>query len=458
MNPDAITNPAAEWSIVATIVADSSLVAEVVGTQLAAEDFIRADCKLLYATAVEMFYGDRTVEPLTVAERAKGVLSGIWEIPEQDVAGALLDRVREREPGSGLMEHVAIVRRLSTARKLLSVASVAIDAIGDGQQTPEEIASTLSTEALAITSGTVARSELLDWMDAGTEYAKYLARLRLAKERGIELSVYTGSPWIDNYTKGIAPTELCFIAGAPGTGKSVLAWKGAEGFAARQMRKPVEHRVATLIVSMEMGLVPSSTRLAQAISGVDGMRLREGDISDGEYRTILREWKARDGLPIHFNYASNFRLSQLRALVVEAIRRHNVGFVVIDHFRQLDPDKPIRDANDRDEVKVRFLKESIAKDLNVAVLCLAHTIKIGRAEGVQARPRMDDLRGSGTIAANADFIGLLYRPAEKLSEDERIALNVSETDAELIWAKARHTAHGTAYFSMDPAMMSLWSR
>lgn len=458
MNPDAITNPAAEWSIVASIVTNAPLIAEVVGTQLEAADFVRADCKLLYATAVEMFYADSSVEPLTVAERVKASLARVWDLPEQEVPGVLLERVRDREPGEGLMEHVAIVQRLSTARKLLSVTNQAIDAIGEGQQTPEEVASTLSTEALAITSGGVQRSELLDWMDQGREYARYLKRLRLARERGIEMAVYTGFECIDEYTKGIAPTELCFIAGAPGTGKSILGWKGAEGFAAKQMRKLADHRIATLIVSMEMGVIPSSTRLAQAITGIDGMRLREGDVSDNEYRRILREWKARDGLPIHFNYGSNFRLSQLRALIVEAIRRHNVGFVVIDHFRQLDTDRYIRDANDRDETKVRFLKESIAKDLNVAVLCIAHTVKIGRAEGVQARPRMDDLRGSGTIAANADFIGLLYRPAEKLSDEERMALNVHETDAELIWAKARHTGKGTAYFSLDPAMMTMVSR
>lgn len=456
---DHLHNPAAEWNIVATILTDPTVVAEVVGGALAAEDFQRDDARALYASAVERFYADKPVEPLSVAEPLRPMLAKLWKIKESEVGDAILAKVRERDFTANVREHAEIVKRLSTGRKLMAVAQQAVTALGEGQRTPEEVAGAMSADALAITSGTTARSELMDWMDTGREYMRYLARLRLAREKGIELAVYTGFNFIDEYTKGIAPTELCFIAGAPGVGKSVLAWRAAEGFASRQMVKPEEHRVGTLILSMEMGLVPSSTRLAQSIASLDGMRLREGDITNEEYNRVLREWQARDGLPLYFNYASNFRLSQLRALVVEAIRRHNVGFVVIDHFRQLDPDRYIKDANTEDEVKARFLKEAIAKDLNMAVLCLGHTIKIGRgAEGQAARPRLSDLRGSGQISANADFVGFMHQPGKNLSDDERMALGISESDAELIWEKARHTADGTAHFTFKPAQMYVGPR
>lgn len=459
MSAENLHNPAAEWNIVATLLTDPERTGEVVGSTLAAEDFLREDARLLYAATVERFYADRPIEPLAVSEPLRGPLAKLWRLKETEVPDAILARVRERDYTANVVEHAAIVKRLATGRRLMGVAEQAVTALGSGEKSPEEVAGTMSADALAITSGTTARSELLDWMDTGREYARYLRRLRLAREKGIELAVYSGFSFFDEYTKGIAPTELCFIAGAPGVGKSVLAWRVAEGFASRQMLKPVEHRVGTLVLSMEMGLVPSSTRLAQSIAGVDGMRLREGDVTDDEYKKILREWKARDGLPIFFNYASNFRLSQLRALVVEAIRKHNVGFIVIDHFRMLDPDRYIKDPNVEDEVKARFLKEAIAKDLNVAVLCLGHTIKIGRGEkGQSARPRLSDLRGSGQISANADFVGFMHMPGKNLADEERMALGISESDAELLWEKARHTADGTAHFTFKPATMYVGPR
>ncbi len=458
MRPEALSNPEAEWSVAAGVVQKPGRIPEIVGAQLEAQDFLREDARALYATAIEAFYADMPVEPLTIAERLRSTLSKLWRVQDQEVGGELLRRIAARDMAANVSEHAAIIKRLATARQLLTVIDTATAAIGEGQMTPEQIAATMSTDALAITSGSVRRSELFSWMDTGREYAKYLRRQRIAKAKGIELAVYTGYPFIDEFTRGIAPTELCFIAGAPGVGKSVLGWKAAEGFASRQMVKAPEHRIGTLVVSMEMGLVPSSTRLAQSITRIDGMRLREGDVSDREYNHLLREWQNRDGLPIYFNYASNFRLSQLRALVVEAIRRHNVGFVVLDHFRQIDPDKPIKDANDRDEVKVRFLKENLCKDLNIAMICIAHTLKMGRASEGNPRPRLADLRGSGQISANADFVGMMHKPHKNASEAEQLALGLSETDAELWWEKARHTTEGPASFRFEPQTMTIAAR
>ena len=458
MNTDALSNPEAEWSVAASLVQKPGMIAEVVGTQLEAQDFLREDARALYGTTVQSYYADMPVEPLTIAELLRQDFASLWEIPEQRVGTALIERISRRNMGANVLEHAAIIKRLSTARQLLGVIDDAVAAIGEGQQTPEQVAATMSAEALALTSGTIRRAELLSWMDTGTAYAKYLRRQRIARRQGIELAVYTGFPFIDKYTRGIAPTELCVIAGAPGVGKSVLGWKAAEGFASRQMTKPAQHRVSTLVVSMEMGLIPSSTRLAQSITHIDGMRLREGEVSDREYQHVLREWKNRDGLPIYFNYASSFRLSQLRALVVEAIRQHNVGFVVLDHFRQIDTDKAIRDPNDRDEIKVRFLKESICKDLNIAMLCLAHTSKFGRAAEGNPAPKLADLRGSGQIAANADFVGLMHKPAKNASEAEQIAMGLQDEDAELHWAKARHTAEGPAEFVFQPSTMTIRSK
>lgn len=441
------------------MILDTSLIAELVGTQLSAADFVREDARLLYAAVIESFYADRSIEPLTIAEGVKHDLARAWKVREDAVPETMLAKIKDRDYQMAATDHAKIVRRLSTGRKLLAVAHAAESRLLEGNMTPEEVAGTMSTEALAVTSGTLQRGEIDDWMQTGTTYAKHLQRMKAAHEQGIELAVFTGYPFVDDYTVGIAPQELCFLAGAPGVGKSTVGWCCAQGFAYRQMKKPPEHRIGTLIVSMEMGLIPSATRLAQSITDIDGMKLRAGEINDTEYQFVLREWKAREGLPLYWNYASNFRVSQLRALIVEAIRRYNVGFVVIDHFRQVDPDRYVKEANDVDEIKSRFLKESVAKDLNVAVLCLAHTLKMGRAsEGDAARPKLADLRGSGQIAANADFVALLHKPGANLDDHERMALGIRDTDMEIGWAKARHAQGGTTTFRLDPAHMRMSDR
>lgn len=231
------------------------------------------------------------------------------------------------------------------------------------------------------------------------------------------------------------------------------------GFAGRQLSKPQEQRVGTLMLSMEMGVFNSTARVVSAITGINSVALREGQVSKDQFRHILQEWKSREELPMYFNFASNFRLSQMRALVAEAIRRANVGFVVIDHFRMIDTDRQYSNPNQEDEAKVRFLKENLAKDLNVAVMCLAHTAKVGRGQGGESpKPRLTDLRGSGMIAAHADFVGFLWSSYKYMSTEARRELFADPGDMELSWEKNRYGTSDSAELKFEPETMRVYAR
>lgn len=453
------TNISAEWSVVAALMKKPERIGEAIGTQLEPDDFADAACKAVFTTIQELYFTSTSVDPLIVGELTKATLASIWMIPVEQAAPELFNRVRGAEAFSdNMLDHANLVRKLSTTRQLASIAADILAGCADGKLSPQELGDRMSSEALRIVAGTAKRSELMDWMDLGRVYAKKLQHMRVLRKSGKRYGVYTGMPWIDEWTKGIAPGELCFLAGDPGAGKSAIAWEAAKGFAKIEMQKNIQDPVNTLLLSMEMGEVPTGQRFVQGLTHIDGMRLREGDITDEEYRRILQEWKALEGLPIRFNFAANFRLSQMRALITEGIRNHNVGFIIIDHFRMLDPDKPVENGVREDEVKVRFLKEQVAKELDVAVLCLAHTIKVGRGVEGGSRPKLSDLRGSGQISAAADMVGFLHRPYRSAGEHERLETDVAETDAELVWAKNRFGTESVAPFSFDPARMRVWPR
>jgi replicative DNA helicase len=232
------------------------------------------------------------------------------------------------------------------------------------------------------------------------------------------------------------------------THNSGLWWIAAKNYADSQYQRPPGERVGTLILSLEMGELPSSTRFAQGMTHIESAYMREGTLSTDELRKIVTEWKRRKDWPLWLNYASGLRLSQLRALVAEAIRKHGVGLVVVDHFLLLEPDQRM-DSNEADDERVRFLKNQIAKDLNVAVVCLAHTRK--SIERADKRPRLSDLRGSGMISAFADYVMLMFRPWQYASEKDRSELRVHSTDAEMIHAKNRHGIDGMGEFYFDAA-------
>lgn len=444
----------AEWSVVSQILSKPNAIAEVIGTQVQVEDFYRPDTRLIFETAVECYYADDQVDAVAVGERLRAPLSRQWQCEEEEVAGQLYSQAASRSGRDTVTSHAALVRSLSDKRRILAVMDMARAEIAEGHMTPEEIGDMIGTETTKIVTGTKTRGEIMPFLDVGREYVKYLRRLRLARERGIELAVYTGLKFIDDWTKGITPTELCMIAGEPGVGKSAVTWKMAEGFARRQLLKPAEQRIGTMVLSLEMGLVGSSGRLATSLTGIDSDKLREGDVSDDELAKVIKMWKDEAELPLYWNFASNFRFSQMRALVVESIRRHNVGLVVVDHFRMFDPDRRINNANQEDEAKVRFLKEDIAKDLNVAVIVLAHTVKI-RREGTDGRPQLSDLRGSYQVAAHCDQVAFMYSPYMYATENEKLEGVVQKTEAEMLYRKNRSGALGASDFFFNPATMAV---
>jgi replicative DNA helicase len=445
----------AEESVLGAILKDPKVANEIVGAILEPEHFYFSPYRVVFEQIVERVYADDPIDPLTVAEAVSKKTSQMWGVDERDAVDRVvaLTATSTAEDESTPLQHAALVKRHFDYRSLMSLAYEVLTEVQDEAAAPEDLAARLSSKAMQIATDQVVRQELLTFEDLGRNWVKSMNQVIALREAGHERGAHFGIRAIDEFTKGLLPTELLISGGEPGIGKSAVWWAGAINFCERQMKKPAEERVACLVLSLEMGEEPSSTRLAQRVGDIDGEKLRLGTIDRMELRTVAEKWAAKRELPLITNHSGMLRLSQLRAIVVEAIRKHNVGLVVIDHFRFLRPDEHFQNVNDADDHIVAFLKTAIAKDLNVAVVCLAHTTK--NLERADKRPRMSDLRGSGMIAAFADFVCFVYRPWLYASDSAKERGQVSREDAEMIWAKARHSGDGTGEFYMNLATMSV---
>jgi hypothetical protein len=73
-----------------------------------------------------------------------------------------------------------------------------------------------------------------------------------------------------------------------------------------------------------------------------------------------------------------------------------------------------RSKAEEDEDKALYLKQFVATQLNVAVICLAHTVKIGTDD---KRPTLEHLLGSRMVSAHADFVAFMHRAHRHASRD-----------------------------------------
>lgn len=427
---------------------------EVIETKLEPLHFYVPAHRILYETIFDAYYSDRPIEPLAIGDACSKRLAQVWSCEENDALVRVRELATNQTFTGSILDHAKVVKRKWDLRCILDVAATMQHEVAEEKKSPEEIAGVASQEAMKIATSTLLTHELIDFGELGRRFVKRARLLRKARESGLELGAYTGLDFIDRYTRGIQPGELVIGGGEPGVGKSAVWWKAGMGFAERQMLKPEDQRIGAFILSLEMSEPPSSDRIAASVGQLDGGRIREGDIDENMMRTIIYEWGRRKDIPLVFNFTSMLRASQLRALVVEAIRKYNVGLVIIDHFRYFDMDKRHPNQIQEDEEKARFLKESIAKELNVAVVCLAHTTK-GIENQPDRRPTLSHLRGSGQVAAHADFVNFMYRPYSYATDEQKALGEIAETDAEMIWKKNRHGLDGIAPFHFEPSIMHI---
>lgn len=447
-------NEDVEASVIGNMLARPKVAGEVIGTLLEPEHFYSAPLRALYHEIAAAYYADDPIDPFSIGELCSKTLARSWGCDEAE-AVRRVQQLAAGQTGREAVPHARLVRRDADYRALLDLAAQIERSVGNELEGPDEVASMASQTAMQIATGSLLTNEIISFAELGRRWVAKQRKVMAARAAGMELGAYFGLQFLDGYLRGAKPTELIILAGEPGAGKSAVAWKAAVNFASRMLDRPADRRVGTLVLSLEMGEEASSDRLAQGVAGMDGGKIREGRTDEDDLKTIIREWGDRKELPLHFNFTSTLKAGQMRALIIEAIRKHNVGLVVIDHMRYFDMDGRFQSKIEEEEEKARFLSNHIAKDLNVVVIVLAHTTKAIESTE-DRRPRLSHLRGSGQVAAHADFVGFVYRPYNHARPIEIENGDVKRTDAELIWAKNRHAPDATAEFYFDPSTMTIY--
>lgn len=444
----------AEEAILGTILREPDVLAEVVGAMLEGPHFFFRPYRLIFEEMVERYYGDESLDALLIAEKVGKRAAKSWgDITEREAVDKVIALREARMEGTASpLELAKVVKRHADYRRLLALAEAIRRSVEEEAEEPDMIASAASTDAMKIATDRLLREETLSYTEQGKRFVQDMSIAIAQREAGINLGVEFGLGAIDDFTQGLLPGELLMLGGPPGAGKSALAWFMARRFAKVQSRRGADERVATLIGSFEMPERQSSSRIAQMIARIPGEKLRKGTLTREELNTLAQKWARERELPLYTNFSGYVRHAQLRAIAVEAVRKHNVGLIIVDHFKFLQCDDRSLKPLEQDDETVVFLKR-LALDLNCVVVCLAHTVK--SVASIDKRPTMSDLRGSGMISAFADFVALMHRPYTHASQRERDEGAVSREAAELIWAKTRYAGEGTGEFHADLSTMTI---
>lgn len=253
--------------------------------------------------------------------------------------------------------------------------------------------------------------------------------VELYDRKGAITGLPTGFAELDKMTNGLHESEMVIIAARPSMGKTALAMNIAEHVA-------IDQNKAVAIFSLEMSSQQLVQRLLCSRAKVSMQRVRDGFLAERDFQTLTDIAAKIADSKIYIDDTAGLSILELRAKARRFKAQHDISLIVIDYLQLLKSTS--RRAQDNRQLEIMEISSGIkalAKELRIPIIVLAQLNRKPEERG-GGRPRLSDLRESGSIEQDADVVGLLVR--EEYYEEDDEAKKEAEGRAELIIAKQRN--------------------
>jgi replicative DNA helicase len=138
--------------------------------------------------------------------------------------------------------------------------------------------------------------------------------------------------------------------------------------------------------------------------------------------------------------AASIGVNDLRAKARKVMRDHGLGLVVVDYLQLMQGEGQNRNL---EVAHISAGLKSLAKELNVPVIALSQLNRDVARGG--RRPRLSDLRDSGSLEQDADVVFFVHRQNDDDQDGETSGI------AEVIIGKQRNGPHGTVHLVFNGA-------
>ena len=225
----------------------------------------------------------------------------------------------------------------------------------------------------------------------------------------------TGFRDLDNALSGLQKSDLIIIAARPSMGKTTLALDIAR-------ISSITHDKSVLIFSLEMSSQQLVDRMLSAQSRVNAWNLRTGRLSsDREFSQLRDSLDRLAKAKIYIDDQPGNSIVRMKALSRRLKAEKGLDLIVVDYLQLMTTSKNYDSMVNQVTEISRSLK-SLAKELNVPVLALSQLSRAVESRG--GKPRLSDLRDSGSIEQDADVVMFIHR--EDKNKDESEKTNIAE--------------------------------
>jgi replicative DNA helicase len=342
----------------------------------------------------------------------------------------------ETVPAAGNAAYYADqVQAKSSLRGLIHAAD---DIAEIGYSDPESVDEALDQAEKKIFMATQAPSSQ-KFRPIGTALAEAWERFEhLTENPQDKRGVPSGFHALDNVLAGFQKSDLIILAARPSMGKTTFALDIARNAA-------MLHGASVGFFSLEMSDQQLVDRMLAAESGVDSWKLRTGRLSnDQEYEQLQAAMEKLSKAPIHIIDQADMNIVKMKSAARRLKNEYGLDMLIVDYLQLMSP--TLSKGSDNMVQQITEISRSLkilAKELDIPVIALSQLSRAVEQRG--GKPRLSDLRDSGSIEQDADVVMFIHRE-DKMNRDK-----VAERPniAEIMVEKHRNGAVGMAEVYFD---------
>jgi len=382
----------------------------------------------IFEQLVEMYDAKAGIDLVTLSQRLKDK-NQLEAVGGLAYLAALPDAVAS---AANLGHYLEIIWDKYILRKMIATCTQFVARAYEFQGETDELVDEVETDILRVSEEKeAARAQAVTIKDLVHKAISQIEHYHA--NQGNTTGLSTGFPDLDRMTTGLQPGEMSIIAARPSMGKTSLAMNIAE-HVAMNVRQPVG------VFSLEMTAQALVLRLICSNSRVNLRNVREGFLAERDFPKITAAAGRLAGAPLFIDDSSGLSILQLRAKARRMHQQHGIKLFVVDYLQLLHSTARRAENRQQEIADISNGLKALAKELQVPIIVLAQLNRELEKREPGAKPRLSDLRESGSIEQDADLVGLLYR--DKRDDDDDGGVEQDAVPVNLLIAKQRNGPTG----------------
>ncbi len=402
-------NTEAEMALLGSIMLRPESIYEIIDL-VTPKSFYAERHAIIFDTMLDLFTKRTPIDLLSLSSRLKEK-----NILDQMGGASYLTELVNTVPSSANIKHYAeIIQKKYMMRQLIG-ASEYISHLGfDESSDLEDLLDKAEKHIYDITQ----KGGVHKFVEMKDELAEAFERLeRLHNSKGELRGVPTGFKELDHKLAGFQKADLIILAARPSMGKTSLALDIARQTA-------IQHKVPVGIFSLEMSSQQLVDRMLAAESNVDAWKLRTGKLSqESDFVAIRQSLDRLSQAPIYIDDQPGSNILKMRSVARRLKSEKGLGLLIVDYLQLMVPTQSRSSDNLVQQVtEISRSLKNLARELDIPVLALSQLSRAVESRG--GKPRLSDLRDSGSIEQDADVVMFIHR--EDKYKDDAEKTNIAE--------------------------------